>query len=231
VVEILQCISQSTGIDKGKYRLCYSQQQNDIANTLFLIISLPFFQIDNWFEGKVTATDQDGETIALNDLEVDRHYNLGSLVFQELVSMMEIIFHGLSGGSERGTTVEGLLGNGLRLDGALHLYFVALHEKHYRTQNSNGRRAVNHRIPQSAVVLVLLFRKICILLGHSGAAVFPRILGRRHFMKDSIGNIFGFQSSATSKIDIRKLYTSICNCVFADPTKGTLRLLLRLDRM
>jgi hypothetical protein len=146
---------------------------------------------------------------------------LRSLYFQELVSLIEIIFHGLSGGAERGTTVEGLLGGALRLDAALHLYFVGLHDKQYRTQNSVGRKAVNHRIPQSAVVLVILYRKICLLLGHHGSNLFPRIEGRSRFIKDSIGKIFNFESNAISKIDIRKLYTTISNCVFADPTKGT----------
>jgi hypothetical protein len=159
--------------------------------------------------------------LSLSDLQLDEAYHLRSLVFQELVSMMEIIFHGLSGGSERGTTIEGLLGGGLRLDAAMHLYFFAIHEKQYRTQNSRGRVAAKHRIPQSAVILVFLFRKICLLLGYKGSTVFPMIEGRSHFMKDSIGQIFKFETSATSKIDIRKLYTTICNCVFADPTKGT----------
>jgi hypothetical protein len=218
--EIYQRISQSAGTHKGKYCLRSGQQQNEMTNSFFLIV-FPLTQIANWFDGNVQTTSGDGETISLNDLRVDGAYHLRSLDFQQLVSLTEIVFHGLSGGSERGTTIDGLLGCGLRLDPAMHLYFYAIHDKQSKTQNSTGRKQVRHRIPQSAVILVILFRKICLLLGHTGSTLFPRIDNRSHYMKDSIGDIFNFGSNSTSKIDIRKLYTSICNCVFADPTKGT----------
>eukprot|EP00980_Cylindrotheca_fusiformis_P026307 scaffold15776_cov69-Cylindrotheca_fusiformis.AAC.1 len=141
-----------------------------------------------------------------NDLHIRK------LDFQWLCSYVEVIMHGLSAGSERGSTISALLYCQLRMDAAKNLSFKALHEKQSKVQNQSARDAATHQVPPSLVVLVLLYLSIRQRIHLDGSGlVFPDIPSRSKHLKDAIGEIFDLRPDSFNLVHVRKLWTTICN--------------------
>ena len=166
-----------------------------------------------WFQGDVTVSNGD-RTIHLSDLNIHNGYNGRHTLFQQLVSLIEIIFLGLGGGAERLTTVVGLSANQLWLAANNHLYFYAVHDK-VASVKSPTKQACKHKIPPSLVPIYLLFRRIVIELGLGNtSAVIPNIERRTVLMKHALCNFFGISIHDVSVTDIRHLFASVTNIIF-----------------
>lgn len=159
-------------------------------------------------------------------------YDLSSLVlidgfhvrhplFQELVSQVEIIFHGLGGGAERVSTIAGLFANQLRITSNLELFFNAVHDKHASIK-SKSKTPCKHQMPPSCVPLYMIFRHIAITLGCGNtSSVVPDVPGRTYLMKHALCKHFGIDPKVISATDIRHLYTTINNIIH-DKSQPTL---------
>ena len=165
-----------------------------------------------WFQGNVTVS-RGNTTIRLSSLAIQEGYDAHHVLFQKLVSLIEVIFHGLGGGAERLTTVASLSANQLRLAGDNNLYFYATHKK-VSSVKSPPKQACKHKIPPSLFPIYLLFRQIVIALGMDNtSAVIPNIDRRTVLMKHVLCKIFGISYRVVSATDIRHLYASATNIV------------------
>ena len=166
-----------------------------------------------WFYGDVSVTNGN-RNIHLSALAIRDGYSGRHPIFQQLVSQIEIIFHGLGGGAERLTTVTGLIANQLWLASNLHLYFYAVHDK-VASVKSPSKQACKHKMPPSCFPIYLLFRQIVLALNLGNtSAIIPNIEGRTVLMKHVLCNHFSIDHHQVSATDIRHLYTSIINIIF-----------------
>ena len=187
----------------------------DLTYTTCVQHLLIFLQVTDWFSGDISVKNSGtGELVKLSSLKVRDGYGPKHPEFQRLVSLVEIFFHGFGGGSERLTTVAGLIANQLRLTNNLGLYFYAVHDK-AATVKSPTKKVCKHKLPPSCFPLFVLFRWICIQLGCGNtSAIIPTIEGRTILMKDMVCELFGIDPKLISVTEIRKLYTSITNIIY-----------------
>lgn len=169
----------------------------------------------DWFFQCDISVEKDGIAHSISSLSLNVGYDPRHTVFQELVSQIEILFHGFGGGGERASTVSGLFAKQLHITSSLDMFFYAVHDKEASVK-SPRKKAAKHKMPPSCVILYMLFRRICILLEcGSSSSVVPIISGRTILMKHAICRHFGLDSKVVSALDIRHFYTSITNDVYA----------------
>ena len=169
---------------------------------------------DRWFFGDVSVR-QNGAEVQLRSLRLKEGYHLRHPHFQKLASEFETAFHGFGGGSERQTTVKGLFANQAKITNNLDLFYMAVHGKHGSVR-SKAKVPVEHQLPPSFSPLYLLFRQICMELEtETSNSIIPPIPSRTCTMKMTICEKFGLDPNVVSMIDIRKLYTSATNLIYA----------------
>ena len=167
----------------------------------------------DWYMGDIQA-QHGGRTVSMNSLKVSEGYhNNRHPLHQELVSEIEIIFHGLSGGCERYNNISELLANQVWITNNLCLFFKAVHKKTASVRTTD-RKSVIHQVPSSAVMLYMLFRRVCVEVEDAGSSsAIPSIpfSSRTHTIVTALSRHFEIDPRTTSLLDIRHLYTSATN--------------------
>jgi hypothetical protein len=166
----------------------------------------------DWYTGDIQA-QHDGATVTMESLKISEGYHNKHPLHQELVSEIEIIFHGLSGGCERYSTVSELLENQVWITKNLCLFFKAVHNKKPSVKTA-AKKAVIHQLPPSTVMLYLLFRRVCVEVEDTGSSsAIPSIpfRSRTHTMITALCRHFEIDPRGTDLLDIRHLYASATN--------------------
>lgn len=166
----------------------------------------------DWYTGDVQA-QHNGANVTMNSLKIIEGYHSRHPLHQELVSEIEILFHGLSGGCERYSTVSELLVSQIWITRSLCLFFKAVHNKKPSVRTT-AKKAVIHQLPPSTVIFYLLFRRICTeVKGLDGSSAVPSIplSSRTHTMVTALCRHFELDPRSISLLDIRHLYTSATN--------------------
>ena len=157
----------------------------------------------------------------IDSLKICGGYHIEHPLHQELVSEIEIIFHGLSGGCERYQTIRELLFNQVWITNNMRLFFKAVHNKNHSVRTT-AKKPVTHQIPPSAVMLYILFRRVCAEVEDSSYAISSiPFSSRTHTLVTALCRHFSIDPKITTAVDIRHLYTSATN-VLAENSKERL---------